>query len=128
MAGTVNEVAQIVRTRDGFIGIVWMSATAPQFELKVIPVPELSGVTEVRSDRRAGEVGAANGRLAPGPLRPPGTRGAWSSRSIISTPWKMPMPGTRHPRSISPQGPMLLPAIEDAVKQFASEGDHFDQL
>jgi molybdenum ABC transporter molybdate-binding protein len=44
--GTVNEVAQVVRTRDRYVGIVW-SAVAQQYdELKIVHVPEFDGVTE----------------------------------------------------------------------------------
>ena len=44
--GTVNEVAQVVRVRDHFVGIVW-SATAKQTEgLHIVSVPEMADLVE----------------------------------------------------------------------------------
>jgi molybdenum ABC transporter molybdate-binding protein len=43
--GTVNEVAQVVRTRDGYAGIVW-TTTAAQFGLRQVPTPELATLVE----------------------------------------------------------------------------------
>jgi molybdate transport system substrate-binding protein len=44
--GTVQEVAQIVRTRDGYAGVVWSYVARQQEGLAMVAVPEFEGVNE----------------------------------------------------------------------------------
>lgn len=117
--GTVNEVTQIVRTRDGFLGIVW-SANALQFEgLHIIDVPELARIVEsmqigvlARSQQPTAALRLArylSARDRGGVVfkkhhfDPVADADAWDAQPTIHL----------------SAGAMLLPAIEDAVKNFA---------
>ncbi len=46
MVPTVNQVAQTVETRDGFVGVVWSAVAAQYSGLEGIAVPEFAGVAE----------------------------------------------------------------------------------
>src|SRR5207244_1480830 len=44
---TVNGVTQVVRTRDGYAGVIWSANAAPFADLHVLPLPEFSGKHEL---------------------------------------------------------------------------------
>lgn len=117
--GTVNEVAQVVRVREHFAGIVW-SGTAEQTEgLHIIPVPELSELSEPLQLAVLSKAQEPTAALRLARFLSAADRGGVVFKKHHFEPIPYADRWEETPTLHLSAGAMLVPGIDDAVKAFA---------